>query len=229
MRRVLTVAGPFDSRSASSSMVGKAAVDLREKVAMVVERGQHGEVAGEAGNYGGNGDGVEGEGAVVEMAMAGEIRRLEDGGNTTVGKVGLTRPSHPRTCRRQSRRHAASPRLPRARRVLQKGREKSCQPRHPLLPRAPLPSLASPTAPLLPLGRLVAVHEGREGGGGGVAGEGAGAEHPAVELEVLAVEGTTCGGTAPRAQPVSICRCQNGELSRHAATTSVVALDPHES
>lgn len=27
----------------------------------------------------------------------------------------------------------------------------------------------------------------------------------------------------------SICRCQNGELSRHAATTSVVASDPHES
>lgn len=56
-------------------MVGKATVDLRKKVGMVVERGQHGEVAVEAGNHGGDGDGVEGEGAVAEMAMVGEIRR----------------------------------------------------------------------------------------------------------------------------------------------------------
>lgn len=217
MRRVLTVAGPFDSRSASSSMVGKAAVDLREKVAMVVERGQHGEVAGEAGNYGGNGDGVEGEGAVAEMAMAGEIRRLEDGGNTTVGKVGLTRSIQRPAA---TGRHAASPVC--APPGFEGGRRAAS-----VTPAAA--ALLAAIAPLLPLGRLVAVHEGREGGGGGVAGEGAGAEHPAVELEVLAVEGTTCGGTAPRAQPVSICRCQNGELSRHAATTSVVALDPHES
>jgi hypothetical protein len=70
MRRVLTVAGPSDSRSAycreSSSGLAREGGH---------GRGQHGEVAVEAGNHGGDGDTVEGEGVVAEMAMAGEIRR----------------------------------------------------------------------------------------------------------------------------------------------------------
>lgn len=89
----------------------------------------------------------------------------EDGGNTAVGKVGLTRPSPPPNA---AAGRAALPHRPVSRPAacFRRGgrRAASCasQPRHPLPLRTPLPSRASPTAPLLSLGRLVAVHEGRE-------------------------------------------------------------------